>query len=334
MSRVLWGVVGAGWIARDHVVPALRSHPDAELVGVVDPVPGRAATLAGPDAAAHLALDGLLAGDGLDVVHVATPNDTHASVVDACLRAGVHVVCEKPLTTTGADAGRLAGVADRANRHLLTGFDQRHHPAHVAAAELVRAGRLGTVVQVGVTYACWVDAGWSSDNWRIDHARSGGGAVIDLAPHVVDLVATVLGRRWDDLDVRLQRAVHGYGVDDGGVLTGRLGEVLVVAQVAYCWPERLPRRRLEVVGTAGSLTATDTMGQVPGGRLVFRAAADGRTCEVPFDRGGDPFRAQVAWVHEVLAGRVDAHPAADAHHHRLLLDALAAAEVRQEARCR
>ena len=130
-------------------------------------------------------------------------------------------------------------------------------------------------MQVHATYACWVDAGWAPDNWRVDHARSGGGAVIDLAPHVVDLVATVLGRPWDELDVRLQRAVHGYGVDDGGVVVGRLGETLAVAQVAYCWPEALPRRRLEVVGTAGALTATDTMGQVPGGELVLADAGGG-----------------------------------------------------------
>ncbi len=329
-NSVGWGVVGAGWIATDHLVPALDAVPGARLVGVTDPVAGRAEAAAGA-ARARRSLADLLEDPTVEVVHVATPNHTHGSVIRACLDAGRHVVCEKPLTTEPDEAGELHAHARRVDRWLLTAFDQRHHPAHRTMGRLVAAGEIGQVVQVAVRYACWVDQTWATDNWRIDGHRSGGGAAIDLAPHVIDLVSTLVGHRWDALQVMLQHAVHPYarrldGVDDGAVLVGSLGEVAAVAQVAYCWPETLPRRRIEVTGTGGALTATDTMGQTPGGRLTRTSAETGDTSEVAFDGAGDPFVGQVEWVDAVVRGEATACPDTDLAHHLLLLDALARAD--------
>ncbi len=133
---------------------------------------------------------------------------------------------------------------------------------------MVSEGRLGAVTAVRIVYACWLPANWAGDNWRIDRRRAGGGALIDLAPHGLDLAAFLLGERLLDVAAMGQARVHHYEVEDGALLMGRSESgALVQLHVAYNCPETLPRRRLEMIGTAGQAVATDTMGQTPGGTL-------------------------------------------------------------------
>ena len=355
-AGVGWGLVGCGWVARDHVLPGLAAVPGAHLVAVHDrdaaaatalaasaprsglqeshlpatslregglPATGAGHVLVAPDVRA------LARTPGVDAVYVATPTHAHLEPVAAAAAAGVPVLVEKPLApdadgaraVVAAAGGRLAGCA----------FDQRFHPAHVRIAELVAAGELGTVTAVRIGYACWLPADWSPDgrpreNWRVG---PGGGAVIDLAPHGIDLVGVLLGG--DDLErlhVVLQHRVHGYAVDDGGVLGGRTaGGVLYDAHVAFNTPDALPRRRLEVVGTRAQLVAIDTLGQTPGGTLTRHDAAGGDPVAVPFDTTTSPFTAQLAAFSAAVAGRAPwPHPLArDLRLHELLTTALEAA---------
>ena len=140
----------------------------------------------------------------------------------------------------------------------------------------------------------------------VDPARAGGGALVDLAPHGIDLLGALLGG--DDLtelQVLLQRRVHGHPVDDGAVIAGRTaGEALFSADVAFNTPDALPRRRLEVVGTRAQLVAENTMGQTAGGRLT-RYGADGTAVDVPFDTATSPFAAQLAAFSGAVAGTAD-----------------------------
>lgn len=319
MSRCVGvGVIGYGWVARDHMVPAVAASPAAELVAVHDVRPvGHPAYVAD--------LDAFLATPGLDAVYVATPNAAHRDPVEAVAGAGKAVLVEKPLAADLADAEAMVKACEAAGVVAGVAFDQRWHPAHRRAAELVAAGEVGTVTAVRIVYACWTGPDWSPDgrphdNWRADPARAGGGAVLDLAPHGLDLVGTLLGG--DDvtsLRALVQHRVHDYPVEDGGVLIGRTaGGVLVSLHVAYNTPEHLPRRRLEVVGTRNSLTAVDTLGQTPGGRLLL-----GDT-EVPFDGATSPFRAQLdAFLPAVDGTAPWPYPMArDLRLHALLLHAL------------
>ncbi len=326
-----WGIVGCGWVARDHLLPGLRATPGARLVGACDRDPAAALRLAGDDALATTDLDALLGAPGLDAVYVATPNSAHRAVVEAVAARGVPVLCEKPLAADVRDAEQM--VAACAGVLAGTAFDQRFHPAHRRIAEIVAAGELGTVTAVRIVYACWLPPDWSPDgaphdNWRVDPARAGGGALVDLAPHGIDLVGALLGG--DDLDhlqVLLQRRVHPYPVDDGAVLAGRTaGGVLLSGHVAFNTPDALPRRRLEVVGTRAQLVAEDTMGQTAGGRLTTVDAA-GTATDVPFDTATSPFAAQLAAFSAAVAGTAGWPwaPERDLRLHRLLHDAIATA---------
>ncbi len=270
-------------------------------------------------------LDAFLAAPGLQAVYVAAPNDAHRALVEAAAAAGLPVLCEKPMATTMADARAMVAACQAAGVRYATAFDQRFHAAHRAVAGMVGEGRLGAVTAVRIVYACWLPANWAGDNWRIDKRRAGGGALIDLAPHGLDLAAYLLGERLVEVAALGQARVHHYEVEDGALLMARSeGGALVQLHVAYNCPETLPRRRLEVVGTAGQVVATDTMGQTPGGTLEFIDAATGvaQTVKVP-GANRSPFLNQVEAFADAIIGNgaFPFPPAGDLHTMALVLEA-------------
>lgn len=320
---VRWGIAGFGWVARDYVAPALAAVEGARLVAVCDPTADARARARAQGLAETSSLDELLAAHELDALYVCAPNHLHRTLVERAARAGLHVLCEKPTATTLADAQAMFAACERAGVAFATAYDQRYHPAHRHVRDMVAAGELGTVTAVRSVYACWVDANWAADNWRIDRQRSGGGALIDLAPHGFDLIAALLGEEIAEVAAFEQRRVHGYGVDDGAMIVGRTASgVLINMHVAYNCPETLPRRRLEVQGTRGLAIATNTLGQQRGGELEFIGANDGVRIPVAYaDRECSPFEALVeAFTHRVLASpsRDAESTAHDLHVMRLL----------------
>lgn len=292
-----WGIVGFGWVARDYMAPAIR-EAGHELIGVFDSDAAARAAAEGQGARAFPTLDDLLADPAVEAVYVATPNHLHRAAVEAAARAGRAVLCEKPMAATLDDAEAMACACRRHDVLYGTAFDQRHHPAHWAMRDEVRGGRIGVVTAVRIVYACWVGRDWSAcrgqDNWRIDPAKAGGGALMDLAPHGIDLAEFLLGEPLIDIAALTQSRAQDYAVDDGALLIGRTESgVLVQIHVAYNCPERLPRRRLEIVGDCGQLTAQDTMGQDPGGTVTV---TDLNGASVPLDvpdAAASPFVSQV-----------------------------------------
>ena len=301
-----WGIAGCGWVARDYVGPAIAASANGRIAALFDPDPvsrQRAEQAFGTGATGDL--DAFLATPGLGAVYVAAPNHAHRALVEAAAAAGIPVLCEKPMATTLADARAMIDACARAGVRYATAFDQRFHAAHRALAALIAEGRLGTVTAVRIVYACWLPADWAGDNWRIDPRRAGGGALMDLAPHGLDLSAYLLGEPLIEIAAMGQARVHKYNVEDGALLMARSASgVMVQMHVAYNCPETLPRRRLEVVGTAGQAVATDTMGQTPGGTLEVIDAATG--VAMPVDVPGadrSPFLNQVEAFADAVAGR-------------------------------
>lgn len=323
-----WGVVGCGWVARDYVAPAILASGNGRLAALCDRDPAaldRVGALA-PHASRHFDLAAFLADPAVDAVYVATPNSSHAAVVRAAAAAGKPVLCEKPMARTAAEAEAMVDACAAAGVQYATAFDQRFHAAHRRLRELVASGAFGTVTCVRVHYACWTPPDWrpaeyAHDNWRVDPARAGGGAMIDLAPHGLDLVQTLLDEPVTTVACLLQRRVFDYPVDDGAVITARTASgVLLSHTVAYNRPDVFPRRELEVIGDRGRALAVNTMGQTPGGRLTF-TALDGVARDVPFaDEDRSPFVVQVeAFAACLLAGEpFPFPPARDLHTMRLV----------------
>lgn len=301
-----WGIVGYGWVARDYMAPAIAAN-GAALVAVADPCPDARALAERSGARGFASTEALLDSGACDLLYVATPNARHAEPVVAAAAAGIPVLCEKPMAASLADAAAIADSVTRSGTLYGTAFDQRHHPAHRLLRSRIADGDIGLPTALRIVYACWVDPRWSptgAPNWRADPEAAGGGAVIDLALHGLDLAEYLLGEPLIDLFIMLQRRIHAYPVDDGGMLMARTGSgVLVSIHVAYNCPEQLPRRRLEMVGESGQYLAVDTMGQTPGGTLTRTCGGTGAVQDVRFDKATSPFTAQAAAFAEAARGQ-------------------------------
>ena len=314
-ATVRWGLIGCGWLARDYTAPAIHAAANARLVAAFDPRPG-AAEACGPLRVAA-SIEALLDDPDVDAVYIATPNYLHAPQAVAALEAGKHVLCEKPTALNAALAQDIADAAEAAGsagpeRLAATAYDQRFHGAHLALSDLIRRGELGQVTTVRIRYACWTGADWAPpgddahDNWRVDPERAGGGAMIDLAPHGLDLFQTLIDDIVDPDNARclMQRRVHtGVDVDDGAAIIARSRRgVLLDHSVSYNCPEAFPRRELEVVGTLGRAYAHNTMGQTPGGTLTLMDA-EGRERAIDF-RAADqsPFLNQIVAFSDAVLG--------------------------------
>lgn len=272
---IRWCVVGLGWVAKQYVIPAMKAARNAVLVATLD--------------------KGDTTSEAFDAVYIATPNDSHATLTMHYARQGKHVMCEKPMARSLAEARTMVEACGAEGVQYATAFDQRFHPRHRQMREMIAAGELGTVCSARIHYACWLPPDWSADNWRIDPQRAGGGALIDLAPHGLDLLQVLLAERFSDLTCLTQYKAWNYPVDDGAVLTGRFaGGALATIQVGYNCPDAFPRRRLEVLGTRGMLQAENTMGQTPGGTLHW-FGADGSLHAVPApaDAERSPFQLEI-----------------------------------------
>ena len=293
-----WGIAGFGWVARDHMAPAIHAA-GGELVAVADPTATARQVAEALGARGYASVGDMLAAERLDALYVATPNHLHLGPVREAVAAGVAVLCEKPMAARLDDAEAMAAAVQEAGVLYGTAFDQRRHPAHQALRAALEGGAVGRPAAVRIAYCCWVDPLWrppgaeAAGNWRADPEAAGGGAVVDLAPHGLDLVEALLGEPVEQIGMRLQRRVHAYRVEDGGMVTGVTASgVLVSLHVAYNCPEVLPRRRLEVLGEHGQLTATDTMGQGAGGALQRTCGRSGACEPIAFDAQLSPFTAQ------------------------------------------
>jgi len=138
------GVLGCSSIARRRTLPAMRTVPKAVLSAVASRSIEKAKQFATEFDTVATSYEGLIDGDDVDAVYISLPNGLHHEWAARALRAGKHVLCEKPLTTTAAEAERLAAIATEHNLVLRENFTFLHHPQHARVRELLDAGRIGS----------------------------------------------------------------------------------------------------------------------------------------------------------------------------------------------
>ncbi|MFZ4893881.1 Gfo/Idh/MocA family protein [Plantibacter sp. Mn2098] len=250
-------VIGGGFMATVHSRAARAAG--GRLVGLVGSSPERSAAAAEALGfeRGYASLDELLADPTVDVVHVCTPNALHAEQALAVIRAGKHVVCEKPLATSAADARTLAAAAEAAGVVATVPFVYRFHPMVREARARVQAGELGRVLTIRGTYLQdWLLAS-TDDNWRVDAERGGRSrAFADIGSHLVDLIEFISGQRIERIAATTRTFFRNRAenaaitTEDAAALvlqtgSGAIGTVLV-SQLA---PGRKNRLHLEVSGT-------------------------------------------------------------------------------------
>lgn len=260
VGTVRTGIVGGGFMGRVHAAAARRAG--ARLVAVATSSRPRAEAIARELGAGRAESDaaGVIAASDVDVVHICTPNATHAPLAAAALAAGKHVVCEKPLALSVADARALAEAARATGAVAAVPFVYRYHPMVREARARVAAGEAGTLLTVDGSYLQDWMLQQDDDDWRADAATGGPSrAFADIGSHLCDLVEFVTGERIVRLTARTRRVYDERGgravanEDIAAVLvetaSGALG-TLLVSQMA---PGRKNSLVLELHGTRRAL---------------------------------------------------------------------------------
>ncbi len=206
-----WGIVGLGRIAGSQIAPAIAASENSVLVSVVSRDQGRAEEFASAHGAAT-ALDDyakMLADPAVGAVYIATPNSLHAAQVIAAARAGKHILCDKPLALTVADARQCVEECRSAGVRLGITFQTRYHDGLADAVKLVRDGGIGTVIVAEVT----MSAGRNLPRgWRTDPVLAGLGTLNNIGVHAFDLLRYLLGSEVTEV-VALAGSEPGYHVD-------------------------------------------------------------------------------------------------------------------------
>ena len=159
MTKARMGVIGAGWWATQHHIPSLKTYDKADLIGVADVKPEKAKAAADYYDIPHTYPDHreLLAA-GVDGVVIAVQHAYHYQAARDALDAGVHVLVEKPMTLTAADAWDLVAQAERKGLHLMVGYTYQFTRHALAAREIIQSGKIGDLQMVSGIFTSWVES--------------------------------------------------------------------------------------------------------------------------------------------------------------------------------
>ena len=184
-KKVRWGVLGNAWIARDFMIPALEKSEICDLAAVASrsKFPEEIA----PNAVHYNSYEALLADPTIDAIYVPTPNALHKKWTIAALEAGKHVLCEKPIACTAAEAEDMIAASQKAGKLLMEAFMYRYGGKFTKMMEILRSGVLGKIKAVQGSHGYTLD--WASPA-REDPAL-GGGCLYDVGCYVVDCMNAV-----------------------------------------------------------------------------------------------------------------------------------------------
>ena len=190
-GRLGWGIIGIGSIVKSTVAPAMVAESSCSLVAATSRDRGRADAFAAAFDVAHAYddYDAMLSNPDVDAVFIATPNALHAAQVIAAAEAGKHVLCDKPVAVTAADARTAVDACVEAGVFLGVNFHNRYLPWVQDVTELVRSGAIGEVVLIDVEVASGTR---HYDNWRSDPELAGLGSVFNVGTHALDFLRVIL----------------------------------------------------------------------------------------------------------------------------------------------
>jgi predicted dehydrogenase len=274
-QKIRWGVIGAGGIARRRTIPeGILPAANAELVAVCSSSPQTTREVASQfNAQACASVADLLRAD-IDAVYIATPVHLHAAQACQAAAAGKHVFCEKPLGLTVAEAREMLAACRQARVRFGTAFMMRYQSQHQAALQMVQDGKIGKPVYARAQLSCWYPP--LPGAWRQNPKLGGGGSLVDLAGHCLDLLEMFLGPV-SSVNGATGRRVNKYKSEDTAVVLARFRNgALATVDACFCIPDNSSKNRLELYGSSGSILAQGTLGQGAAGEMTAFLEAAGK----------------------------------------------------------
>ncbi len=274
MRKVQWGIIGCGGIARRRTIPGLLLADNAQCCAIMS---ARTETVDAVGDEFNISnrytdLDEFLARPDIDAVYIASPLYCHKEHVFAAAKAGKHILLEKPMGLTASEAEEMVQFCQSQNVKLGVGFMMRYHGGHEKIRSIISEGGIGEVVYAHGIFHC--DAPAQNLGWRQTKAQGGGGAMMDLGVHCIDLLQNLTGLRAKAVSGFCANQIHTYpDVEDAATAVMKMENGAIFSVSAnFNIPSNAGLSNFRIYGTKGSIIAEATMRQVETGTVYYRSA--------------------------------------------------------------
>lgn len=270
-----WCIIGGGGIADRRAIPAILKDSGSSLSAIFERVPERCLELSEKyGVPCFTDVREMLSSVECDAVYIGTPLGTHKEDMLCALEFSKHVFIEKPFTMTADEGREIADAFIERDLQLTVGYMMKYHNLHIKAKEIVRGGGIGKVNLVSARFSCWYPE--TEGAWRQKRSLGGGGAVMDLGVHCLELCEEMLGEQIVEVKALIGNQTFGYEVEDGGAVvfrtqSGTLGTLFAGFNI----PDLASESAFELYGTKGYLKARGTLSQEEAGTLSYLYSPQG-----------------------------------------------------------
>ena len=275
MRKIKWGVIGCGGIADRRTIPGMMLSDKIELVAVMDANKAAAEKVRDKYGAKYAfdKYEDLLALDEIECVYVASPVFCHKEQALAVAKAGKQLFLEKPMALTTEDAEEIKKACADAGVKLGVGFLMRFHGYHQKIKEIIAEGKIGDIVSMRGQFTCWYPD--IEGAWRQKKALSGGGALVDMGIHVIDLLQYLSGLEAREVVAFNETQTFNYEVDDSSAVIMKMSNgSLAYVDSNFNIPDAASVAKLEIYGTKGSIIASGTLAQEEVGTVKILISDD------------------------------------------------------------
>lgn len=268
MKKLRWGVIGAGGIADRRTIPGMMKANNAELIAVME-INMELAEKCRAKWNAKRAYDNeadLLADPEIDAVYIASPVGLHARQAKMAADAGKHILIEKPLAMTSEEGQEVIDYCDKKGVKIAAGLMMRFGAYVQAMKKAVAEGKIGKAVSGYSQFTCWYPD--MPGNWRQTKKLGGGGSMMDMGVHCIDLMQYIIGSKVIEVAAFHDTLTFHYEVEDSSMVLLRLENgCQCVVQSNFNIPDEAAKWRIELFGDEGRLIGENVIGQVDGGTL-------------------------------------------------------------------
>lgn len=268
MKKIRWGVIGAGGIADRRTIPGMMLCDNAELVAVMEINMELAEKCRAKwnCKRAYDSEEALLSDPDIDAVYIASPVVMHARQAMLAADHGKHILIEKPLAMTAEEGQKVLDYCTEKGVQIAAGLMMRFGSYVQEMKKAIAAGKIGRPVSGFSQFTCWYPD--MPGVWRQNKKLGGGGAVMDMGVHCVDLMQYVLGCKVKQVAAFCDTLSFHYEVEDASMLMLRMENgAQCLVQSNFNIPDEAAKWRLEFFGDQGRLMGENVIGQVDGGTL-------------------------------------------------------------------
>ncbi len=325
MKKLRFGIIGAGGIADRRTLPGMMLAKNVEVVAVMEIDADTAERLRKKYNAkyAYTTAEEVVDNPEVDAVYIASPVKFHAPQARYAASKGKHILLEKPIATSIEEGEELLDYCKAQGVKIAAGFMMRFGTQVMNMKKAVAEGKIGQIVSGYSQFTLWLPK--EAGNWRVDKSKSGGGSLMDMGVHCIDLMEYILGERVTHVTALNETVVFDYDVEDSSTVLMRMENgAQCVVQTNFNIPDAVSKWRLEFFGTKGRLLGDTIIGQNDGGSVnaVFLDSvpgydaqqnhADAKGEELTGEFGNMYTREVESFAESVLAGAPLVVPAEDA----------------------